>query len=136
MWIRILRIFIVLAVVIAGVVLVNSFINNPRLTIQPSASYVLWEDASTHVPKGRAGNFLIAKGTVTNTHDSWSIEDVRIEVKMINNEDYEIGRRDMLVEPSYIPPGDRGDYNEEIQLPSHCDSVDLHALWEWVPPDE
>ncbi len=131
-----IRVAVALLVVIAGVVLVNNFINNPQVTTQPDAAFILWEDASVRTSEGGAGNILTAKGMVTNNHDSWSVKNVRIEMKMIDKEDNIIDRRDIAVKPGNMPPGERGDYYEKIQLPSYCASVDLNVVWEWVSPGE
>lgn len=131
-----IRVVVVLLVVIAGVFLVNSFINNPQVTTQPDATFILWEDASVRALEGAAGNILTAKGMVTNNHDSWSVKNVRIEMKMIDKEDNIIDRRDIAVKPPDMPPGERGDYYEKIQLPSYCASVDLNVVWDWVSPGE
>ena len=131
-----IRLGIILIGLLAGAGLVISYTMNPVLLSrpQPDPSFVVWKDSSNTEIREGIGGVLNADGLITNTHGEWSIAEVRIEIRAMDGNDRLIETREIAVNPSLIPPGEKGIYIEKVKLPASCVSVDSNVLWEWVSP--
>ena len=96
----------------------------------PDDSFVAWDDSTSWTD----WTTITISGSVTNTHDKWSIEDITIEIEKLDKYNKTIGKSAVSVSPSTIPPGGKGTYYKKLIVSSSCEDVNLGLYWRWVPP--
>lgn len=104
---------------------------SPRVPlIPPDNSFVKWQDSSGWTVE----TAVTISGSVTNTHNDWSITDVRIEMEMVDKYGKVIQQATVAVSPSTIPPGRKGEYYQVVKVTSACESGNTAIYWVWSPP--
>ena len=100
--------------------------NNP-----PDDSWVVLTEKEPSFDRGR--NRVLFSGEVANTHDDWSIKDVKVVLHLP-------GRSvptTMAVTPTVIGPGKMGTFGSSVippRLQSGSGTYQYEATWEWVKP--
>ena len=102
----------------------------PTPLTQPSDSYVQWDDNSGWT----TASTITATGSVRNTHHSWSMTSVEIEVEVLDRYNQVIQTLVVPVSPSTIPPGGIGRYSQSISAPSAAEDGRVGIEWIWTPP--
>lgn len=97
----------------------------------PSDSYVQWDDSSSWTTVST----ITVTGNVRNTHDSWSVTSVKIEIEILDKDDKVIQRSTVTVSPRTIPPGGTGQYYQVITAPSAAEDGSVAISWIWTPPE-
>jgi hypothetical protein len=119
--------------IVGGGVAITNMTTPPELT-PPSDSFIvsegdlIWEDEIEGI--------LRVSGTISNTHSEWSIKNVKVEVRALDDKEDLIKTYEVSVVPSTISPGGKGVCYETIQVPYSCVAVDSTLVWEWEPPSE
>ena len=96
----------------------------------PDDSFVVWDDNS----EWSDWTSITISGSVTNTHDKWSIKDAKIEVRKFDENEKLVGTTTVHVVPSTISPGGEGTYYKKLVVPSSCELFDGGLSWHWVAP--
>ena len=99
-------------------------------SIPPSDSYVEWDDSSGWT----TGSTITVTGSVRNTHDTWSMTSVMIEVEMKDKYSNVVKKSTVIVSPSTIPPGGIGRYYQVLNAPAAAEDGDTAVRWIWTPP--
>jgi hypothetical protein len=98
--------------------------------IPPSDSYVKWDDSSGWT----TASTITVTGSVRNSHDTWSMTSVRIEIKILDKYSKVIEQSTVTVSPSTIPPGGTGRYYQVITAPSASENGETAIRWIWTAP--
>lgn len=96
----------------------------------PDKSFVKWNNSS----KWTSSTTATISGTVTNTHNKWSITSVRIEVETLNSYGAVVQQRTVSVSPSTIAPGSSGTYYQLIATSTTSENINTVLRWTWLPP--
>ena len=98
-------------------------------TTPPDDSCAVWNDNSAW----QHDESIRVQGSVRNTHSTWSMEDVQVEVYVYDSYDRRI--ETMVIDVTEeIKPGKGVNYTERINPSSNSMSFDAALMWYWTPP--
>ncbi len=115
------------ALVAGGVAAVN-MIMNPG----PGDEYIIYDSSSGWTSV--VSTTYNASGTISNSHDTWSIQKVEIRVEGRDVNDKVVNTVTVPVTPSRLGPGETGTYSQVLTFPASCVTAREGVFWEWVPP--
>jgi hypothetical protein len=95
----------------------------------PSSSLVTCQVSSVNV----TAHAIKISGTIINK-SPWSIGNVRIEVKLLDDNDKVLRREYIAVSPSVIYPTQYGAFSRVQQFQIYFETFRYYPVWEWIPP--
>lgn len=98
----------------------------------PSDDFVIFGDNSFW--EDETQSIFIADGSVTNTHNSWAIKNIFIEIRALDESENVINTYKVQVVPDTLASGELGTYHSRLTLPAARMSVEPYIGWEWVSP--
>ena len=117
--------------VIGGGLLISNIVTESEISV-PSNEFVVFEDNCYWYDE--INSIFHAGGIVRNTHSEWTIKNVEIEVRALDDNDNALSTHKVLVVPSTLRPGEKGIFSQRLQFPIACTYAEYGVLWEWVPP--
>ena len=116
---------------VGGVVVATNAINAPKPS-PPDNSYVTVEDNSYWQDK--TNSIFACTGVITNTHSTWSIRNIEIQVQPIGENNVSFSIYYVSPVPDFLAPGDTVYFSQILTLPNSCIYATTHFHWDWVEP--
>jgi hypothetical protein len=117
--------------IVGGAVAITNRMTPSALT-PPSNLFILSEDNTAW--KDEINDIVVVSGTVTNTHSEWSIKNVNVELEATDAKGNIVKTFRISVVPDKLTPGEKGIYNQTLQVPYSCETVRPVLKWEWEAP--